>query len=519
MSRIVPWMCREEWLTTFQNLYNFQDIKLQTKGIKRVQAWKSRSHHKLPLSIEATASLVAASVSDVEECQESPLTVRLAMAMAIVRFVNGMVDMEQKGVYARSVQSIADDIGLPDWLVDLRHEATHAALPSLEVLRAGCRFSLDWLRTHYWDSQTAEIQARDEKLLELVQNFIAEFERNWSKTENKKNKRNKNTGIIKEIVELISDYNMWDAVLDLLLGKLGLLIPSSETLKEFASYWPDISEQSPANTSMGLPKRTLCLWSPLFKALHKENDTFLSKLVSMLIQKVRECEHHSESILLVRYVSCWAYFILLVASDQHHQEVKQWKIKPELNYGAILEVTLQSYSSYTPVFLRVIINNLQLSDKAKEKLMKFCAFTLETPDFERSATEEKVIYGRLVKNFPRLADHAKSRLERPTEPKNADWQLCDHSFTRSVPLGGLIGCESMQFERLELHELDSMQVETDAVDQTPTEPEADNCTISCDVSKHLEDERFPEMLCDASDTSKELTRDAIENISQKIWMF
>ena len=209
MSRVVPWMCREEWITTYKNLYNFQDTKSQVKGVKRVQAWKSRSCGKLPLSIETTASLIAATIVDVEESQTRPLAVQLTMAMAIVRFVNGMVDMEQKGMYARSVQSIADDIGLPDWLVDLRHEATHAALPSLEVLRTGCQFSLDWLREQYWESQRVEIQERDGKLVKLVQNFIEECERDWSKGEKKKKRKRMNVDMIKEIVDLTCEYDMW----------------------------------------------------------------------------------------------------------------------------------------------------------------------------------------------------------------------------------------------------------------------------------------------------------------------
>ena len=41
----------------------------------------------------------------------------------------------QKGVYARSIASIAAQLGLPAWLVELRHAATHEDLPSLELLR------------------------------------------------------------------------------------------------------------------------------------------------------------------------------------------------------------------------------------------------------------------------------------------------------------------------------------------------------------------------------------------------
>jgi ribosomal biogenesis protein LAS1 len=53
--------------------------------------------------------------------------------------VNGLVDPLQVGAYARSISSIAAQLGLPSWLVELRHAATHEDLPSLELLRDAAR--------------------------------------------------------------------------------------------------------------------------------------------------------------------------------------------------------------------------------------------------------------------------------------------------------------------------------------------------------------------------------------------
>lgn len=53
--------------------------------------------------------------------------------------VNGLVDPLQFGIYARSIAAIAVQLGLPAWLVELRHAATHEDLPSLEVLREAAR--------------------------------------------------------------------------------------------------------------------------------------------------------------------------------------------------------------------------------------------------------------------------------------------------------------------------------------------------------------------------------------------
>jgi hypothetical protein len=48
------------------------------------------------------------------------------------------------------VSSIANDLGIPSWFVDLRHQGTHDQLPSLPLLRVGAKQALDWLYTNYW---------------------------------------------------------------------------------------------------------------------------------------------------------------------------------------------------------------------------------------------------------------------------------------------------------------------------------------------------------------------------------
>jgi len=65
----------------------------------------------------------------------SGYSLRQCYSTAIIRLVNGLVDPLQSGVYARSITSIAAQLGLPGWLVEVRHAATHEELPSLEVLR------------------------------------------------------------------------------------------------------------------------------------------------------------------------------------------------------------------------------------------------------------------------------------------------------------------------------------------------------------------------------------------------
>jgi hypothetical protein len=95
----------------------------------------------LPHALESLLSILVAvrqdNASDVGP--SSSLSLRQSYATALIRLVNGLVDPLQSGTYARSILSIAAQIGLPAWLVELRHAATHEDLPSLELLRDGAK--------------------------------------------------------------------------------------------------------------------------------------------------------------------------------------------------------------------------------------------------------------------------------------------------------------------------------------------------------------------------------------------
>ena len=69
----------------------------------------------------------------------------------IVGMVNGMIDVEQKGLYSRSVNMVAEDISLPRYFVDLRHRCTHSELPSFERIREAVSNARLWLLEAYWN--------------------------------------------------------------------------------------------------------------------------------------------------------------------------------------------------------------------------------------------------------------------------------------------------------------------------------------------------------------------------------
>ncbi|XP_028405975.1 protein LAS1-like [Dendronephthya gigantea] len=508
MLRIVPWLCREEWLETYHNLYNFDNIEQQTKGLQHVEMWRSRSHSKLPLAIEATASLISAGIEDVRSLI-TPYVLRHTMAMVIVRFVNGMVDMEQKGAYARSVQSIADEIGIPDWLVDLRHEATHANLPSLEVLRVGFKVALDWLRDHYWESQIKELQERDERLISLLRKYAEHFENN--STSSKKTIRICKQ-IAQDIADLVQEYNMWELFLDLAFGSKGLLVPTLETLENIFS---ETTGDKAENISTDLPK-DVCEWLMLLLvALNKANKKFLSNIVEFLLKRIHKPDQSSGDVV-THFHACWVFLIL-------NGKQKKWKIKLELDYISLLEVCLNNPSTYGQLFLPLIVDNIEIPAQGlKDKLHRFSTIQglfekVKSQSLNDYIQNKDANFELLNKQFPIIGQQIQAKQTVADESIFA-WQKCPASFTHSYKFGEFIGNEQHQGEGPDqLH---------NNVRETETNFEDDNEDLRSEASENdLNTINITEVLnsseeSDAAMTNmKELSDKMTRDISNNIWIF
>ncbi|GJN94484.1 hypothetical protein Rhopal_007564-T1 [Rhodotorula paludigena] len=149
-----PWATHAEFQLVFDRLFaSDADPALQRDAVSRIHVWLARGN--CPHAAESTASLVDLVLRDAAPSTSlasahSEHDLRLAYAMAMIRFVNSLVDPLQTAYFARSIASLAAQIDLPLHFVELRHQATHEDLPRLAVLRDAARQALDWLYTHYW---------------------------------------------------------------------------------------------------------------------------------------------------------------------------------------------------------------------------------------------------------------------------------------------------------------------------------------------------------------------------------
>lgn len=105
----------------------------------------------VPHSIEMT-SLFTSSILLDEQMVADDTTVRLSYSMAMIKFVNGLLDPYQQSSYAMSLFKLAEITGLPGFFVELRHIGTHESIPSLQALRWATKCALTWLDNNYWQT-------------------------------------------------------------------------------------------------------------------------------------------------------------------------------------------------------------------------------------------------------------------------------------------------------------------------------------------------------------------------------
>ncbi|WVW82225.1 hypothetical protein I302_104231 [Kwoniella bestiolae CBS 10118] len=143
-----PWSSRSELEELYEMLFAPNaDEHSRRRGLARMSVYISSP--SCPTFIHLLHSLVSVELlpyppKGVEENQRS----RMMIGMAIVRFINGLVDPLQNGPYARPISHLAASLSIPPSLISLRHRATHEDLPPLALLHQSLLSCISYL--HYY---------------------------------------------------------------------------------------------------------------------------------------------------------------------------------------------------------------------------------------------------------------------------------------------------------------------------------------------------------------------------------
>lgn len=151
--KIVNYKYTSDLATLKDWFYNFDKSDNRQRAVDRVKSFQSRG--KLPHGVECTALFTSLILSDPTTSTKSVKqydsnVLQLSYSMALIRFVNGLLDPFQQGSYAISLHHLARNLGLPSFFVEIRHMGTHEQLPNLDILRIATGRAINWLYDHYW---------------------------------------------------------------------------------------------------------------------------------------------------------------------------------------------------------------------------------------------------------------------------------------------------------------------------------------------------------------------------------
>ncbi|XP_028630200.1 ribosomal biogenesis protein LAS1L isoform X2 [Grammomys surdaster] len=149
-SMVVSWLSRAEWEQVTVYLF-CDDQKLQQYALNRITVWRSRLGNELPLAVASTADLIRCKLIDAKGSLGTD-ELRLLYGMALVRFVNLISERKTKSSNL-PLKYLAQEVNIPDWIVELRHKLTHKKMPHINDCRRGCYFVLNWLQKTYWSRQ------------------------------------------------------------------------------------------------------------------------------------------------------------------------------------------------------------------------------------------------------------------------------------------------------------------------------------------------------------------------------
>ncbi|KAI0320440.1 Las1-like-domain-containing protein [Amylostereum chailletii] len=327
------------------------DCQSKTLAMQRLSAWKTVT--ALLHALESILSILVVILQDEKDhtSSTSSLFLRQSYATALIRLVNGLVDPLQVGAYARSIASIAAQMGLPVWLVELRHAATHEDMPSLELLREAAHESMDWLLHNYLLPTLNPAGSSNQHIAPLrpIAPLLAQYKFLMKAV-------TKDTTLLShyqaDINKVLRDVERWVAEarvdVDVSTGEFGWTGQDSGNDEE-AWALEQLSEEliqrgvlvPVSRKKRALPKGVLhtpsvliALWEPLLQSLESHHSTFTSTLltrsISRLLSRPKDSSTESDSQPStlettsdhVSYEMCLASWVMWLLRPRPHRAVE-----------------------------------------------------------------------------------------------------------------------------------------------------------------------------------------------------
>ncbi|GJQ12199.1 hypothetical protein GpartN1_g3990.t1 [Galdieria partita] len=202
-AKLFPWKNWDEWYQVLDHLFQ-NDPNQVLESLNIISNWRQKM--AIPVAVDSLAQLIE--LRGKQDAIKEPIF-SLAVACAIVRLVNGMVDNLQESSFAVSVTGLASQLGLPVFVAEMRHDISHNALPSREALLFATTECLRWLEKHYFSAQWEQLEKTSEDVLSYLQVYEDCSQQNCSKE--------KKRSLAMKITKIISDSSVVSVLFPILV--------------------------------------------------------------------------------------------------------------------------------------------------------------------------------------------------------------------------------------------------------------------------------------------------------------
>ncbi|GAB1605770.1 ribosomal biogenesis protein LAS1L [Argonauta hians] len=457
---VTAWINRDEFVEVYNEIFS-NDIKKQKHALGRIAVWKSRVP-RLPVAIENTAALIRAHVEHRQDTSaghtdwESNQKLRNLYGLALIRFINDMTEAKQNKMYARSLMAIAKELGLPEWLIELRHSATHQTLPSLEIVCTAVDCSLKYLQETFWVKQINREEApvyHNKPLKDLIRSMLIDYQQcqfellQSKRREAKRKLKQLLTGIRMILNETSPEF------LSVLLEE-GYLIPSAEQLEALDINPSDLQSQN----GLWLPDSLVKFWKPILLLLHTMK--FTPVVVKNLMDIV--CRANSSETLPARLTAGWLMAILFSVSQANQMKDDQnslYNTSCTLPWRSLIEQALRVPTKY-PLHLALWLLTEcdgQFKEKQRKHLLELINIYLSQNLTNSSLDIASDTNGQLNNRGYHIVDDVIQNLQSCPQPESnissfSSWEIPTDINWENYPLGS-VPCHKLCFSNLEFYDV------------------------------------------------------------------
>lgn len=465
IKHVVPWKNRQEFELVYKDLYN-EDETCQRNAINRIATWKSRVGIKLSVAIESSATMQQVLLDGSDAKAFGLLTARedqlkASSSLALIRFVNHVTEKAQTKATAQPVHLIAREFGIPEWIVRLRHEATHGALPCLDVLMTGVQWASNYLKENFWRQQLEDEQKYSEEetekpvktnKLSAIRASLYDYQkaRYQEQSEGDKDQSvdSPNSPNVNNVLGTLNSYlNQNRLKFMKCFLEDGIFVSTEEQLAVFGVQAEDLLEHSPPIVAV----EVAIFWGPLLRKLYSRGDLpFLMETALLSVGTESNLRNYQLVAWLIHLLAQSAGPTLKGKRKKRRRADDLVKGPLHIPKKTLLATCLQKITPYTIHLLKYLADKESLGSEVFEKLSKLLHMNTQADDSiadeeDLSSSESDTIYTVEDLKREKLQRHETSEpsatvedVENSLEKNDVHWNICTDIVDWSmVPFGVL----------------------------------------------------------------------------------